>query len=98
MKIKIKPFQQFIPGKGMLTATHLEVSIGQYELGARVSGNYELQAEVPPAPDAAAEAKPTYQALLNGRAALTAEQFAAWGTDDAVFCNAVATNAGLTPA
>lgn len=109
MKIAIKPVQLFVPGKGLVTATHLEVSVTNYQLGERAGANYELQAEAPGvplqpanAPDSArpiaGQTKPTYQALSNGRADLTPEQFAAWGTDDTYFAKAIAGNAGLTPA
>jgi hypothetical protein len=94
MKIPIQPVTVFVPVRGKVTATHVEVSVAAYVLGRSAKARYVLQEEVP----ATGEAKePTYRNLVSGDAALTPLQFAAWGDDDAYFASAIAGNIGLTP-
>lgn len=105
MKIPIKPVQVFVPGKGLLTATLLSVTVGHYDLGVRVRGHYEVIALVPVPRPPYAEGQPVPPVMppkevtvANGQTELTPEQFATWVADDAYFCRCIAENAGLTPA
>lgn len=93
MKIPIKPTQIFQAGKGLQTATHVEVRVVQIELGVKARGAYELQQE-----DLTDPKHPRYVSLTTGQQDLTPEQYAAWGTDDNYFARTIVQNAGLIPA
>lgn len=94
MKIAIKPVEIFLPGRGLVIATHVEVACTQLVLGVGAQARYELQrVDLKSPPDA-----PKYEPLTSGNTALTPEQYALWGTDDAFFANAIVVNAGLAPA
>lgn len=93
MKIPIQPTNVFVPGRGLVNATHLEVTVSQLELGQRARGHYTLQTQ-----DLTDPAKPVFRDLSSGPSELTAEQFAQWGTDDTFFALCVVKNIGLTPA
>lgn len=94
MKISIQPVTLFVPGRGKVSATHVEVEINGYILGKNVKARYVLQEQVAPV---AAGKEPTYRNLVSGTSALTPEQFAAWGDDDGYFATTIVGNIDLTP-
>lgn len=93
MKIAIKPFQQFVPGKGMVTVSAVEVSVSNYNLGQGAKCRYQLLSADPANPKNASQV-PGASLEVD----LTPEQFAQWGSDDAYVGSCVVTNIGLTPA
>lgn len=110
MKISIQPKTLFIPGRGNQVADILEVRVAHHDLGVGAVAFYDLQKRTiipavqgtvdedgneltPYVPEQIVD-----ESLgLSGNIALTAEQFASWGTDDDWFTRCVAQNLGLFP-
>lgn len=97
MKIPIKRFEHFVPGKGRLLVSAVNVTVAQFELGGKIRANYELLQ----VPNVAEGTKPAPRDVVvaNGRAELTDEQAKQWvAADAAYFCECIVRNAGLEPA
>lgn len=75
------------------TATQVDVRLQSMDLGASANFAYDLQSV-----DTTDPKNPKVKSLASGVKALTKEQFAAWGSDDAYAAKCIVAAIGLTVA